>query len=119
MQDPSRLRVFPIAEGVALNVYRLTRTFPIEERFGLTQQMRRAAVAIGSDIVEGCARSGAKDFARFLEMALGYAAELQFQLRISYKSGYVEDGDYESTSNDLEQVQRMLIRLIKRVRPAP
>jgi four helix bundle protein len=87
MQDPSRLRVFGTAEDIALEIYRLTRGFPLEERFGLAQQMRRASVAIGSDITEGCARSGARDFARLLEMALGSAAELEFQLRISHKSG--------------------------------
>jgi four helix bundle protein len=119
MQDPSRLRVFQNAEQVALDIYRLTRSFPLEERFGLAQQMRRAAVSIGSNIAEGCGRSGARDFTRFLEIALGSAAELQFQLRISHKSGYVHAPDHESTANDLHQVQRMLIRLIMRVRPAP
>jgi len=119
MQDPSRLRVFRTAEHIALQVYRLTQAFPFEARFGLAQQMRRAAVAIGSDIAEGCARSGARDFARFLEMALGSAAELQFQLRIAHKSGYVDAADYGTATNDLQQIQPMLIRLIKRVRPAP
>jgi four helix bundle protein len=119
MQDPSRLRVFQAAERVALEIYRLTRGFPLEERFGLAQQMRRAAVAIGSDIAEGCGRSGARDFARFLEMALGSAAELQFQLRIAHRSGCVDAADCDATANDLHQVPRMLIRLIKRVRPAP
>lgn len=107
-----------MAEQIALEIYRLTRAFPLEERFGLAQQMRRAAVAIGSDITEGCARSSARDFARFLEMGLGSAAELQFQLRISYRSGYVEAAEHDASANELRQVQRMLIRLIKRVRPA-
>jgi four helix bundle protein len=118
MQDPYRLRVYQTAEDIALDIYRLTRGFPLEERFGLAQQLRRAAVAIGSDIVEGCARSGARDFARFLEMSLGSAAEVRFQLRIAHKAGYLGATEHEATSNDLQQVQRMLIRLIKRVRPA-
>jgi four helix bundle protein len=118
MQDPSGLRVFRNAEQIALEIYRLTRDFPLEERFGLAQQMRRAAVSIGSNIAEGCGRSGARDFTRFLEIALGSASELQFQLRISHKSGYVEAADHESTSSGLHQLQRMLIRLIMRVRPA-
>ena len=69
MQDPSNLRVSALVEKVAVEVYRLTRTFPIEERFGLVQQMRRAAVTIGSDIAEGCGRSGPRDFTRFLDAA--------------------------------------------------
>lgn len=118
MQDPSRLRVFQTAEHIALDIYRLTRAFPLEERFGLAQQMRRAAVSIGSDIVEGCARSGARDFARFLEMALGSASELRFQLRISHKAGYVDAAEHDASAKDLRRIQQMLIRLIKRVRPA-
>jgi len=119
MQDPSRLRVFRDAEHLTLEIYRLTRTFPLEERFGLAQQMRRAAVSIGSNIAEGCGRSGARDFTRFLEIALGSATELQFQLRIAHKSGYVDAHNHESTAEDLRHVQRMLIRLIMRKRPAP
>src|SRR3954470_16698607 len=80
------------------------RRFPLEERFGLAQQMRRAAVSIGSNVAEGCGRSGARDFTRFLEIALGSAAELQFQLRISHKSGYVDAPDHVSTANDLHQL---------------
>jgi four helix bundle protein len=119
MQNPSRLRVFRTAEHIALEIYRLTRVFPLEERFGLAQQMRRAAVAIGSDIVEGCARSGARDFARFLEMALGSAAELSFSYASHTNRGMSKRQDYNTTTNDLQQVQRMLTLLIKRVRPAP
>src|SRR3954465_12359827 len=108
MQDPSRLRGFQHAEQVALDIYRLTRSFPLEERFGLAQQMRRAAVSIGSNIAEGCGRSGPRDFTRFLEIALGSAGELRFQLRISYKFGYVEEAEHESASSELLCVQRML-----------
>jgi four helix bundle protein len=108
----------PHSEAIALEIYRLTRRFPLEERFGLAQQLRRAAVSIGSDIVEGYARSSARDFARLLDMALGSAAEVQLQLRIAHRAGNVNAADHDATSTDLQQVQRMLIRLIRRVRPA-
>ena len=119
MQNPSNLRVFVLTEEVAVEVYRLTRTFPIEERFGLIQQMRRAAVAIGSDIAEGCGRSGPREVTRSLDAALGSANELQFQLRLSYRFGYLLPEEHRTVSEALRAVERMLIRLILRIRPAP
>ena len=118
MQSPSRLRVFQEAEEVALDVYRLTLSFPAAERNGLGQQMRRAAVSIGSNIAEGCGRSGVRDLTRFLDIALGSATELQFQLRLSRRFGYVGPDDYLAGSEAVRRVERMLIRLILRVRPA-
>jgi len=119
MQNPSRLRVFLEAEELAMDVYRLTRSFPTEERFGLGQQMRRAAVSIGSNIAEGCGRSSARDLTRFLDIGLGSATELQFQLRLSWRFGYVDPDGYQAGSEAARRVERMLIRLILRVRPAP
>jgi four helix bundle protein len=118
MQNPSDLRVFREAEEVAVIVYRLTGTFPPEERFGLAQQLRRAAISIGSNIAEGCGRSGARDLTRFLDIALGSATELQFQLRLSHRFGYVGSDDHRTVSETIRRVERMLIRLILRVRPA-
>jgi four helix bundle protein len=119
MQSPDRLRVFAEAEDVAVEVYGLTQTFPRQERFGLSQQMRRAAIAIGSNIAEGCGRSGARDLARFLDIALGSATELQFQLRVARRLGYLQAGAHESVSARVRRIERMLILLILRVRPAP
>src|SRR4051812_13816622 len=86
MQSASRLRVLGEAEELALQVYHLTSTFPAEERYGFSQQMRRAAISIGSNIAEGCGRDGPREFARFLGIALGSATELAFQLRIATAS---------------------------------
>ena len=119
MQSPTQLRVFHQAEGVALEVYELTRYFPREERFGLGQQMRRAAVSIGSNIAEGCGRSGSRDLARFLDIALGSATELEFQLRLAHKLGYVDAEHHRTSCEAVRLVERMLIRLILRIRPAP
>jgi four helix bundle protein len=119
MQSPSKLRVFHEAEEVALEVYELTRSFPHAERFGLGQQMRRAAISIGSNIAEGCGRSGARDLTRFLDIALGSATELEFQLRLAHRFGHVDSTRHESVSDSVRRVERMLTRLILRVRPAP
>jgi len=117
MQSPEKLRVFAEAEELALGAYRIARQLPPEERFGLGQQMRRAAVSIGSNIAEGCGRGGKRELARSLEIALGSTAELEFQLRIAHRLGYVGSTDHCAMRDHARRVQRMLIRLITKVRP--
>jgi four helix bundle protein len=119
MQSPSRLRVFHEAEELAVSVYRLTRTLPSDERFGLVQQMRRAGVSIASNIAEGCGRGGNRELIRFLSIALGSATELECQLRLAQRLGYIDAESYEETAERARRLQRMLTRLIVRLRPTP
>src|SRR6188472_1862559 len=116
MQNPSNLRVFAQAEELAVLVYRLARTLPPDERFALSQQMRRAAVSIGCNIAEGCGRGGNRELLRFLSIALGSATELEFQLRIAHRLGYGDEATRIDTVNSTIRVQRMLTRLITRLR---
>ena len=118
MQDPRHLRVFTQAEELALLVYGLARGLPSFEQFGLGQQMRRAAVSIGSNIAEGCGRGSGRELSRFLLIALGSAMELEFQLRLAHRFGFTSEADHRSAENSTRTVQRMLTRLIQRVRPA-
>jgi four helix bundle protein len=118
MQSPTRLRVFHEAEELAVLVYSLTRTLPPDERYGLIQQMRRAGVSIASNIAEGCGRSGNRELIRFLLIALGSATELECQLRIARRLEYVDAALYERTSERTRRVQRMLTRLVVKLRPA-
>jgi four helix bundle protein len=117
MQSVARLRVFNEAEELAVRVYQLTRTLPAEERFGLGLQMRRAALSIGSNIAEGCGRDTAPDLARFLSIALGSATELEFQSRVALRMGYLNASQHSSLAQSVIHIQKMLIRLILRVRP--
>ena len=71
MREHGRLRAFELADEVAVLTYQVTRDFPREEIYGLTSQMRRAAVSIPSNIVEGCARESQTEYARFLQIAFG------------------------------------------------
>src|SRR5512138_1428054 len=76
-------------------VYSLSRNFPSEERFGLTNQMRRAAVSISSNIAEGCSRSSKADYARFLELAAGSLYEVVSQATIARRNGLLTEADYQ------------------------
>lgn len=87
MQKTSNLAVAARAKTLAVSVYSLTRTFPTSERFGLTAQMRRAVVSIGSNIAEGCGRHGDSGLVAFLQIAMGSASELEFQLSVAVELG--------------------------------
>src|SRR5574337_1665971 len=83
MRDHTKLRAFELADEVAVLIYRATRGFPKEEIYGLTSQMRRAAVSVPSNIVEGCARESQVEYLRFLEIAFGSLKELHYQFGLA------------------------------------
>jgi four helix bundle protein len=116
MRDHRKLDVFTLADRLTLKVYEATRGFPIEERFGLTSQIRRAAVSIGANIVEGAARGSDRDFARMLAISYSSACELEYELSLAARLGYVS-GD---TRDELEKLSsrtcRALRGLITRIR---
>jgi four helix bundle protein len=118
MQSPTKLRVFHEAEELAVEVYRLTRTLPTDERYGLCQQMRRAGVSVVSNIAEGCGRGGNRELVRFLSIALGSATELEAQLRLARRLEYLAADDCQPVEEHARRVQRMLTSLIVRLRPA-
>ena len=117
MQSAKTLRVYLAAENLAVVVYELTGALPSEERFGLTTQMRRAAVSIGSNIAEGCGRGGSAELARFLRIALGSATELEFQLGLAKRLFMLNAAQAVNAMQECTEVQRMLVRLVQRVRP--
>ena len=107
------LEVWRRAIDLAGNVYEVTRTFPKEESFGLVSQMRRAAVSVASNIAEGAARHGPKEFIRFLYVALGSASELDTQIEISVVTGMGQKTKLEAVQEETGHVARMLLGLIR------
>ncbi len=97
-------------------VYRLTLKFPSEEKFGLVSQMRRSAISIPSNIAEGKGRASKKEFAHFVSIARGSLAELETQLLLSFRLGYIKEIESTSTSLLLEELQRMLDSLLVKLR---
>lgn len=79
MRDHTKLRAFELADDLTLTLYRVTKSFPKEETFRLISLMRRAAISVPSNIVEGCARESQGDYHRFLEIAFGSLRELHYQ----------------------------------------
>lgn len=83
MRDHRSLKVYGLAHRFVIAVYRETRIWPPDERFGLTAQVRRASISISSNIVEGCARSSQNEFRRFIEIAFASAKEASYQLLLA------------------------------------
>jgi four helix bundle protein len=119
MQDTNRLRVAHHARQLAGAVYRMTAEFPDHERFGLTAQMRRAAVSIGSNIAEGCGRRTNRELLPYLYNAGGSASELLFQLDLAEDFGFGTDSERQSVRDQTLTMQRMLGRLAGFLRSQP
>ncbi|MCA0365605.1 MAG: four helix bundle protein [Bacteroidetes bacterium] len=98
-----------------VEVYQFSNGFPIEERYGLTQQLRKAAVSIPSNISEGYGRRSAKDYVRFLEFALGSRNESYTQVILANRLGFLSDEKFMNLENDLEEISKMLVSMIKKI----
>jgi four helix bundle protein len=112
MQNPKDLVVYRRSVELAVRVYRLTEHFPSHERFGLTSQMRRGAVSIGSNISEGCGRWGNREFVHYLQMAYSAASELAFQVTVTAELEFGEAVDRDEVARCTDEMQRMLNRLM-------
>ncbi len=116
MRNHTKLQAFRLAESVALSVYRATKNFPSEERYGLSAQMRRCALSVASNIVEGSARISRADYVRFLNIAYGSACELHFQVSFSRKLGILTGEHVQSLQADCDELARVLNGLIQALR---
>lgn len=116
MRDFQQLKVWRNARTLVMSVYRQSASFPPEEQYGLTSQLRRAAVSIAANIAEGSGRRSDQDFARFLDMAMGSVAETRSHLLIAHELGYLKPKMLESLSDQALEVARMLSGLIKKLR---
>jgi four helix bundle protein len=113
MRDHNKLRAFQLADELAMEIYRATATFPRREMFGLVAQMRRAAVSVPSNIVEGCARHTRNEYLRFLDMAFGSTKELGYQIGLASRLGYVSGALLERLRAQCEETAKVLAGLIR------
>jgi four helix bundle protein len=89
MRDHTKLKVFALADNLTMAVYKASARFPENEQYGLQSQMRRASVSIAANIVEGCARSTQKEYVRFVEIAYGSARELEYEISLCARLGFL------------------------------
>lgn len=115
MQDFRKLIVWQKSHALTRRVYAVTATFPKAELFGLTRQMRRAATSIPSNIAEGSCRSGNREFARYLHVAIGSAGELEYDLLLSADLAFLERLEAKRLEREVIEIKRMLSGLIRRI----
>jgi four helix bundle protein len=116
MKDYKKLIVWQKVHQNVLDVYKLTMIFPKEEQYGITSQVRRSIVSAANNIVEGCGKYTEKDFANFLQQALGSCQESEYLLMLSYELGYLKKDQHEIVNSQVGEVKAMLISLIKKIR---
>jgi four helix bundle protein len=119
MQSTDNLVVARYARKLAVLTYEVTAHFPRSEQFGITAQMRRAALSIGSNIAEGCGRSTKKQFIHSLDQAAGEASELEYQCVVAADMKFGRAGDVEHLRAETIRVKKMLARLMAFLRTQP
>lgn len=110
------LEVFKKAHGLTLELYKATSTLPKSETYGLMSQVRRAAVSINSNLIEGSHRNSSKEYAHFLGVSRGSCGELKYQVTLMKDLGYISELDSAHFSKELEKINMMLLALIASVR---
>lgn len=103
------LKVWQKSVDLAVKVYQLTGNFSSEEKFGMTSQMRRSSVSIPSNIAEGSARNSSKAFTNCLDISLGESFELETQTIIANRVGLLDQDQFDSLNQDLDEIQKMII----------
>ena len=115
VKDFHELKVWQKAHELTLSVYRVTATFPREELYGLTSQLRRASASIAANLAEGCGRSGDAEFARFCSIAMGSASELEYHLLLAKDLKLINPAHYEELAPRATELKRMLTALIQKL----
>ena len=106
MHNYNNLQIWQQAMDLVEEIYKLTASFPIEEKFGMVSQMTRAAVSIPSNIAEGAGRNSDKDFAHFISIAIGSLYELNTQIVLSERLGYINQSQSQELQKKFDNLQR-------------
>jgi four helix bundle protein len=119
MQDYTSLRVWQRSHKFAVDIHHLTAGFPKSELYGLTSQMRRAAVSVPANIAEGSGRGGTPEFAHFVQIAFGSASETEYLLLLARDLGYPKEPDSSSTIREISEIKKMLNSFLQKLRSKP
>ena len=115
MEDFKDLKVWRKAHELTLTIYERTRSFPKDEIYGLTSQMRRAAASVGANIAEGCGRRSDPEMKRFIQIARGSANELEYHLVLARDLGFLRYDEFKELEARILEIQRMLAALSQRL----
>lgn len=116
MRDFRQIKVWAKAHGLTLEIYKTTATFPREELYGLTSQLRRASASIAANIAEGFGRGGNVELARFLQIGMGSAYEVEYHSLLARDLGLVNAETHRRLENQIIEVKRMLAALLAKVK---
>jgi four helix bundle protein len=116
MRDHTKLQAYQAADTLTIAVYKATKSFPVDERFGLSQQLRRATVSVVANIVEGCGRETAPEYARFLSIAYASSREAQYEIDLASRLGYIKNEVGNDLNGKAADVARLLNRLLGSVK---
>lgn len=116
MRDFKKLKVWSRSHDLTLRIYELTSQFPSREIYGLTSQIRRASASIPTNIAEGCRRDSSRDFARFLQIALGSASETEYLTLLAHDLKYLEDDQYVELVDTIVSLKKMLSVLLRTIK---
>ena len=116
MRDHKKLRAFELADEIVPLVYQLTRDFPPQEVYGLTAQIRRAAISVTSNIVEGCSRESQVEYFRFLEIAFGSLREMDYQLQLAIRLGFSDTDQAKECMEKIHEALKILGALVLSMR---
>jgi four helix bundle protein len=115
VKDFRELKVWRKAHELTLAVYQITASFPREELYGLTAQLRRASSSIAANLAEGCGRNGDAELARFCSMAMGSASELEYHLLLARDLKFIRPQDYDALDQRATELKRMLTALLQKL----
>jgi four helix bundle protein len=115
MKDFRELQVWHKAHKLTLAVYKASAGFPKEEIYGLSAQIRRAVVSIATNIAEGCGRGTTKELKQFLQISMGSASEVEYQILLSHELGYLDSKDYGDLDSGIQEVKKMLSSYIVKI----
>jgi four helix bundle protein len=116
MRNYEDLEVWQKSHALTVRLYRVTEAFPRSELFGLTSQIRRASGSIGANLAEGCGRWGDGELARFVQIAMGSASELQSHLRLAKDIGFVSANEHANLAQSLLSIRQMLTAFLQTVK---
>ena len=113
MKSIEELDVFKLSHKATLTIYKITKDFPVEERFGLVSQMRRAAYSVPMNLAEGSHRLNRKEYRQFVGFAKGSAGEMKYQLLLAKDLNYIDENNYNELKSKYERISQMLTGLAK------